>query len=455
MAAIYVRSTDGANTDNGSTWALAVLDLHTATTGGLAKAGAGGVCYVSDNHAGSYAAAITYNIPGTLASPIKIIAGDDAAEPPTTVATATETTSGNGFNWTGGSGYWYGISWTSSYASTQSWSFSPYSTSNALEFESCAFDAGAGGGGGIALGHNAQSANDKGLTLTWRSCTLKLPAFTTATTTCYNIHFEWYGGSFVTNSILPTYLFTLTSASYQTIRVVGVDLSALSSKTLVSCATTVGHADVKFINCKLPATVTLCTRPTSMTQRIAMYGCDDDDAGVPHRFQITTMTGDIVNEPATGIIMTAGASDGTSILSWKMTTTADAEYPFMTLDSDDIVIWNDTTGSSKTATVEFLMDAGTTLYKGDVWMELTYYGTSGQAQASIDYDSKLASALTANTTECDTGSGVGSWSNETGGAKSYKLVSTFTPQEKGFLIARVRLAKASTTIYVDPRLTIA
>ncbi len=40
-------------------------------------------------------------------------------------------------------------------------------------------------------------------------------------------------------------------------------------------------------------------------------------------------------------------------------------------------------------------------------------------------------------------------------ATRQKLSVTITPQLKGFLHARVMLAKASTTIYVDPKLAVA
>ncbi len=453
MAAIYVRSTDGSNSDNGTTWALAVLDLHTATTGGLAKAGSGGICYLSDAHAGSYAATITYTMPGTLAAPIKIIAGDDAAQPPTTVTTATETTSGNGFVWVGGTAYWYGITFTSSYASTQQWQFSPYSTSNSLEFQNCTFDAGAGTAGQFSLGYGTLSGNDKGLRMLWRNCSVKLQAATAAKMAGFNIDFEWLGGSVITNSTLPNYLFVLESAFYPKIRVVGVDLSVLSGKTLVNAGNTVGTADVKFINCLLPSSITLTTTPTSNTQRIAMYGCDNGTDDKVYRFEIATYTGNIYSE--TGIYATNGATDGTTHLAWRMVSTANAEYPLLTLDSDTIVQWNETTGSALTVTCEFLMDAGTTLYTGDVWMEVEYMGTSGNVLALVDVDSMLADPLTANTTECTTGAGIGAWTGETAGAKSYKFVSTITPQQKGFISARIKLAKASTTIYVDPLLTIA
>src|SRR3990167_6093507 len=92
MANIYVRSTDGNDADDGTTWALADATL----TGAAAADVAGDVIWVSQVHAESTAAAITFNWDGTAAAPIRVVCGNDAAEPPTALATtATVTTTGN------------------------------------------------------------------------------------------------------------------------------------------------------------------------------------------------------------------------------------------------------------------------------------------------------------------------------------------------------------------------
>ena len=92
MANIYVRSTDGNNVDNGSTWALAKADL----TGAAAIDAAGDRIWVSQVHAESTAAAISFAWAGSAASPIWVCCGNDGASPPTALATtATVTTTGN------------------------------------------------------------------------------------------------------------------------------------------------------------------------------------------------------------------------------------------------------------------------------------------------------------------------------------------------------------------------
>ncbi len=69
MAVIYLRSTDGSDADNGSTWALAKATLAAALT----AAGAGGTVYVSQVHAETQAGAMTLTSPGTEASPVRVI----------------------------------------------------------------------------------------------------------------------------------------------------------------------------------------------------------------------------------------------------------------------------------------------------------------------------------------------------------------------------------------------
>jgi hypothetical protein len=141
MANIRVRSTDGSNSDDGSTWALAKLDLHTATTGGLAAAGAGGICYVSDNHVGAYTTGITYT-GGTLADPIKIICSDDSADPPTAkLATAVESTNVGATATFQGSFYWDGIEFTTAFVATVTFTFTGFLGPYKQRFDNCKFIA--------------------------------------------------------------------------------------------------------------------------------------------------------------------------------------------------------------------------------------------------------------------------------------------------------------------------
>ena len=109
MANIYVRSTDGNDADNGTTWALAKATL----VGALAIATSADTIWVSQNHAETQASTMTLTMPTTPG--LKILCGNDAAEPPTALATtATIAVTGNfGIGFASGYAYTYGITFNS------------------------------------------------------------------------------------------------------------------------------------------------------------------------------------------------------------------------------------------------------------------------------------------------------------------------------------------------------
>lgn len=201
-------------------------------------------------------------------------------------------------------------------------------------------------------------------------------------------------------------------------------------------------------NGKLPASWTgaLTTGTLLAGARYEMHNCDDGDTN--YRLWVEDYAGSIKQE--TTIVSSGGASDGTTSLSWKMASSANAEYPLIVLDSPEIVQWNDTTGSAITVTVEIITD-NVTLTDAECWLEVQYLGTSGYPLSTFISDAKadvLATAANqATSTETWTTTGLTTPTKQ-------KLSVTFTPQEKGFLHAVVKLAKASTTVYVDPLLVV-
>ena len=113
MATVYVDSNAGGAAD-GTSWTDAFLTLAAA----LSDAGttAGSRVWVAENHAETQASIMTLTSKGTAASPIEILCGDSAAEPPTALATTgtiTTTGSPNYINFDGGFNYIYGLTFTS------------------------------------------------------------------------------------------------------------------------------------------------------------------------------------------------------------------------------------------------------------------------------------------------------------------------------------------------------
>lgn len=122
----------------------------------------------------------------------------------------------------------------------------------------------------------------------------------------------------------------------------------------------------------------------------------------------------------------------------------------MVLRSPEIMVWNDTTGSSKTLTIEILHDNATALKDNEVWVDAIYLGSSSYPLGTLVSDGASFVATAANQTTSSATWTTTGMSNP----NKQKLSVTFTPQLKGFVIARVIVAKASYTLYVDPVATI-
>ena len=149
----YVRSTDGNDGDSGLTWALAKATL----AGALAVAAAGERIWVSQVHAESLAGVITLTSAGTGAAPIEILCGNDAAAPPTALATTAtvSTTGANALTFGAGTATVYGITFSAGSTSSQANVQIPTAAS-AWDFEACGFTlSNTNAGSLVALGANA------------------------------------------------------------------------------------------------------------------------------------------------------------------------------------------------------------------------------------------------------------------------------------------------------------
>ena len=229
----------------------------------------------------------------------------------------------------------------------------------------------------------------------------------------------------------------------------GFDFSNISSSANV-CTTTVNeNVILKLRNCKMPASWSgsINSGTPDFGTELSLFNCSSSD--INYVLEKSETFGTIVHE--TTLVKSGGASDGTTSISWDMTTNADAEWSHQTLDSPEIVRWNSTVGSSVTITVDILHDSLTNLQDDEVWLEVQYLGTSGFPLSLFADDA----AATYTTTAADQTTSAASWTT-TGmtNPNEQKLAVTITPQEIGYFIAKVKVAKASYTIYVDPVLQI-
>lgn len=441
MANLYVRSTDGSDADNGSTWALAKATL----AGAAAIDAAGDVIYVSQAHAESTASAVNMTFAGTVASPVKVIAGSDAAEPPTSVSTAptiTTTTSGSITLTLATNGILkvYGLQFICGSGQSANLSLNTNGgTGSRTILRDCALRLSTTGAGAFIA---AGSANNGGSV--WANTTVRFSSTgQSLQANGFATYLFWVGGEIESGSSAITTLFNSLGGGNKIV-VSGVDLSRGASSMNISSATAAG-VDLTIRNCKLPASWTgsLHNGTPGNGSVFRLHNCDSGDTN--YRFIEQTTYGSTRNENT--IVRTGGATDGTTALSWKMVTTADAEYPESTLDSPELPArWNSTVGSSITVTVEIITD-NVTLTDGECWLEVQYLGTAGFPESLFANDAKASYLATAanQTTSTETWTTTGLTT-----PVKQKLSVTITPQEVGYIQGVVRLAKASTTVYVDP-----
>jgi hypothetical protein len=448
MSNIFVRSTDGNDADNGSTWALAK-----ATIKGAAAIDANGdTIYVSQVHAETTSDGDLTGLAGTIASPVKIIGGNDAAEPPTNVSNAAQATSTGTWTLPNTPCYVRGIQFHTAAGGVNAWfDFQATATpqGNQQSFEKCQFYLDATGA--AAQWKFGGAANSLASLFRWLNCDIKA-ASTNNRIQIGDCTLEWRGGSILAGGTALTTLFEQSGGTSRAgnVLVEGVDLSQLDTTcTLMSWAGSGAHARSLFRNCKLPASWTgaLSSGMSAPGQRTELYNCDAGDTN--YRLWIDDYFGSIKHE--TTLVRTGGASDGVTPLSWKMVSIADTEYPHLLLRSPEIARWNDTVGSAITVDVDVLHDSVTNLKDNEVWLEVEYLGTSGVPLGSFASDAK-ADVLAAAADQTASSS---AWT-ATGmtNPNKQKLSVTFTPQEKGFIHAIVHLAKASYTVYVDPQLQV-
>lgn len=442
---LYLRSSDGSDSDNGSTWALAK-----ATFTGIAGVdSAGDTVFVSVNHAQSAAAASLITWAGTAAGPMYLLSVDDTGdpEPATTLSAGASITTTGAFSiqWVG-SFYAYGITFNVSDGGNNA-NFA-LNAAGALQhgiiLDTCTINiVTTRSDTGIILGQGATTAGKIEL----RDCTLEFSASTQGIK-LGPIQLLMEGCDLAaTSSAMTTGLFVTGGSSSRSGTVVlrGCDLTNMgASSYLVNAAGWNAHNNLKAYDCKLNASFSgpiTGTLPEPGT-RVEMFNCDSGDT--TYQLWIEDYAGSIVEE--TTIVRTSGASE-----SRKMVSLAVAKFPLLALRGPEISVYNDTVGSSVTVTLEFVHDSATALQNDEFWIDVLYLGTSG-APLGLIGSSRVSGILT---TPADTTDSSETWTT-TGmsNPNTRKCTVTFTPQEAGYIHIVPCLAVASTTVYYDPEVTV-
>ncbi len=435
MATIRVRSTDGNDADDGTTWALAKATL----TGAAAIDSAGDTIVVSSVHAESAAAAVSLAWAGTAAAPTRILSVDDSADPPTALLPGASVTTTGASNITlvtsnSNNVYAHGITFNCGTGASNA-----HIVINGLYvLEECSlFLVNTGAGSSI------QNSNNSGILA--KDCKFKFGA----TGQGFYIFPSGMpllvlGGQIVSGGAnIATLVATIAQGG--AILFDGFDLSALSASLNIA-ANTINNSNVRLRNCIMPASWTGSVNSATPGNGAIyeMFSCWSGSTEIIWRRKTQFADG----RDETTLVRTGGGKHRGVPVSLKCDTTANAKYPSQVFDTLQFVdeVTAAQVGSPVTATVEILHDSATALTDADIW--LTVVGPEDEVNSDQVADVFATPANQASSSATWTTTGMAN-------PNTQKLTVTWTPAKAGVVLGTVSIAAASKTVYVDNMMTVA
>lgn len=434
MAIIYVRSTDGNNADNGSTWALAKATL----AGAQAIAAAGDDVDGSQVHAESTAGPVSLDFPGTDSAPVRVMCGNDGAQPPTSAATSAvvATSDSNSISINPGSGVVYYRGFTFIPGNSGSPGGGAYlgitEGAGTTMLESCSLQTPSPSSGAIMLVGGASASFTR-----FVNVTVKFGA--AGQSMVIGGYFHWNGGSLLAGGTSPTTL--LTDAAAQNVLIENVDLSQ-ADPAMNLCDNNGQNRNIKFRDCKLPASWAGALNLSTPGYGSVFDLMNCDSAGTTHKLHRQTAFGDVYDEST--IVRTGGGA-----ISFKFATNANAGFPEKALRAPEVVVW--ARSGSRTITLEFVHDSLSALNNDDIWFEAAYLGASGAPLGSVATTAKASPFASAS---AHTSSSATWTTSGLTNPKKQKMAVTVTTAIDGYVHIVTHMTKASYTVYVDePQVT--
>jgi len=447
MADKYVRSTDGSDADDGSTWALAE-----ATGAGAAAAdSAGDRIFFADGHSEAAGANIAWAWAGTLAAPTMVLAVVDTGdpEPPTAIAAARVPIHTTGNNSIVISGYVYtrkfDFQTSTTPASNNTARIDLGNAASKQTYVDCNFYVNSTNAGVSVNVGGANSTVNTSIEVECIDCDFRLGAAGQSVTFAGVCRVS--GGGFASGGTSPTTAFSLTGGEGSIVLIEDFDLSVLDAGVDLfvggAAAQLVSRAVIR--NSDLPASWsgTLLSTAFTSPNRVEMHNCDAGD--VNYALWVEDQSGSTRHE--TTIIRTGARTDGTTNVSWKVVANANAEFPLVPHVCPEIRVWSETVGSV-TIKIPFVHDDATDAKTNEIGMDIHYAGTSGSPLyllATTDENPLGSFANHADATSDDNWGTTG-FTNE----NEQRMSLTFTTAEKGWIIIIPKVYEASKTVYIDP-----
>lgn len=455
MTDIYVDDA-ATGSGTGADWTNAYTTCAAADT----VDAAGDTLFVANTHTEEFVGNLTLTFAGTVASPSKLVSTAASGAPPTAITKGAQinniTTTGN-LTITG-SVYVEGMVLAAGVGANNTAVVIGQSSSgySAQFYKNCDLKMTAtGASASITLGASGDTAGVRQVTLEDTDVYFSAAGQGLG---LYSADIWWKGGAGVSGTTLVNNLFRAIGGSNRSVGpaiIEGVDLSTIiTSSGNIAVPPTTGQLDLIVANCKMPDSWTggiFSTVPACPGIRGFLHNCDSADTN--YRFQQEEYAGDVYSD--TGTYRSGGSSDGTTSYSFRMETSANAEYPLIPLILELPAVWVGTVGSSKTVTVHIIHDTNTAAGQGsgtsyaftnaEIWLEVEYLSDSTRPIASFINDAPASCIAAA----ADQASSSETWTNSMTTPVKQKLEVTFTPQQVGYFKPRVYFAAASKTCYVD------
>lgn len=445
----YFVDSAGSNTSPYDTWAKAATQLATVLAVPATNAD---TIYVAKTHSYTQATALTHTLPTSPGLKILTVtpSGESGNSGLATGAIEGCSTGNVGYQMNG-FGYVYGMTLQGSSNANSSCTVGINNTSNpgGIYLENCSLVLRSVSSPVIPLGPSGNNTDD--ILNVLRNCTFKFAAAGSSILLRVGRH-HLQNCSLDAAGSVPTTLFTGSNIAGGTALVEASDLSGRAFTNVANIAWSSTY-DLTMRNCKFPSgpgeRTTLTTGTPSGPGGLELKCHNCDSADTQYNFGTSNYMGTVVEE--TTIVRTGGGAQ-----SHRMDSTANTKFPELPLTVEGS-IYNSTTGSAKTLTVEYVHDvnvaagqgagSGNAFQDDQLWVEVIHLGTSGVPLGVLDLDDRKADVLA---TAADQTSSSVAWTTTglTTPTKG-KLTCTFTPQEVGYVHYKVCLAAASKTVYVD------
>jgi hypothetical protein len=414
---------------------------------------AGNTVYVGHNHAESQATAISISPLNSTTTVGRIICHNAAGSyPPTSVTTGAtiSTTAAVNLSFIPANGgfYIYGISFLAGVGASSGSSNIVLSPTNAYYyFDNCIFKI--ANTSSSVLTVQVNSAANAGV-IVWNNCTVSFGHVNHYIDVGTSI-FVWQntGQVLVSGSAVPLVLLgASTNARLSNVILEAVDFSQITTTLTGQTAVSMGNWLIK--DCKFNATTALAIG-SSFGQTIQTVRCDSAATG----YKSTRYQYEGTETTETSITRVGGSVDPTGqAQSRKIVTSANALWP-RPFRAEPYAVWNSVAGANVTVTVYGTINAGAVPNNDDIWMTVVYLGSSLTPAGSFARTNK-ANILAVGTplpSDASVWNGGGSGA----GWSPFKLTVTLSspqPGMAGYIHARIRAAKPTTTFYIDPQVVL-